>query len=219
MRSSAILRRHLVLATLALSGVPARAGSFVATVLDADKQPVPGAVVFVSEIPGKSFAPPAQPYVMDQVGKEFFPSVLPIVVGGSVSFPNHDAIHHHVYSLSPTKTFELPLYKGRDAVPVKFPKVGVVKLGCEIHDWMRAVILVLQNPYFAVTDATGRALIDGVPAGSEVELAVFHERLVGSVDDTRKKIRLSADGRDTYQWTLRLKPPSPKRPRARDPRS
>ena len=53
---------------------------------------------------------------MDQVNKEFVPHVLPVAVGTEVSFPNHDQIHHHVYSFSRTKTFEIPLYKGEAGV-------------------------------------------------------------------------------------------------------
>ncbi len=92
---------------------------------------------------------------LDQVDKTFVPGLLPIVVGTKVRFPNHDQIQHHVYSFSRTKTFELPLYKGEDAAPVLFDKVGVVKVGCNIHDWMSAIILVLPTPWFARTGADG----------------------------------------------------------------
>ena len=98
----------------------------------------------------------ARTAVMDQVNKEFVPHVLPVAVGTEVSFPNHDQIHHHVYSFSRTKTFEIPLYKGEAAPPVRFDQVGAVKLGCNIHDWMSGVILVVPTPYFAMTDEQRR---------------------------------------------------------------
>jgi hypothetical protein len=65
--------------------------------------------------------------------------VLPIAVGTEVRFPNHDQIHHHVYSFSRVKSFDLPLWKGEEAPPVLFDAPGVVKVGCNIHDWMMGV--------------------------------------------------------------------------------
>jgi hypothetical protein len=115
---------------------------------------------------------------MDQVQKQFVPRVLPVVAGTEVRFPNRDQIHHHVYSFSRTKTFELPLYKGEDAPPVLFDRVGAVKVGCNIHDWMSGIILVLPTPYFAVTDASGEFTLRGLPAG-EVKLLAWHERHKG----------------------------------------
>ena len=180
------------------------ADALEASVVDDKGKPVADAVVFVYDLPGRTFVPPAAPLVMDQVGKEFVPHVLPLLVGSAVSFPNKDDILHHLYSFSPAKTLDLPLYKGTPTRPIVFDKEGVVKLGCNIHDWMSGVVLVLQNPYFAVTDANGRALLAGLPAGQDFDLAVFHERLSGSVDATRRKAPRS--GRDKISWTIKLKP-------------
>ena len=199
------LRVALGLLLIAEAALAARSGAgeaVEAAVVDAGGKPVADAVVFVYELPGRSFPPPAEPLVMDQIRKEFVPHVLPVLVGSSVRFPNMDDIHHHLYSFSPAKTFELPLYKGTPAQPVVFDKKGVVKLGCNIHDWMSAVVLVLQNPYFAVTDAEGRARLPR-PAGRGWELAVFHERLAGPVDATRRK---ALPGREKISWTISLKP-------------
>ena len=71
-----------------------------------------------------------------------------------------------MYSFSPTKTFELPLYKGEAAPPVVFDKVGAVKIGCNIHDWMSGIILVLPSRYFAVTDSLGHFVLENLPAGT-----------------------------------------------------
>ena len=98
--------------------------------------------------------PPTRDHGSDQ--QDLRARVLPIVVGTEVRFPNRDQISHHVYSFSRTKSFELPLYKGEDAPPVLFDKPGVVKIGCNIHDWMSAIILVLPNTHFATTDDDGR---------------------------------------------------------------
>jgi hypothetical protein len=82
-----------------------------------------------------------------------------------VKFPNSDSVSHHVYSFSPTKPFELGLYKGNVYPPVVFDKPGIVVVGCNIHDSMLGYIRVVDTPYFAVTNEQGVALIDGVPSG------------------------------------------------------
>ena len=89
--------------------------------------------------------------VVDQVDKEFTPKVNAILVGTSVIFPNHDNVRHQVYSFSPAKRFELPLYAGVPAQPVVFDTPGVVVLGCNIHDWMVGYVYVSESPYFAKT--------------------------------------------------------------------
>ena len=119
---------------------------------------------------------------MNQINKTFVPAVLPIQAGTRVHFPNRDQIHHHVYSFSRTKSFELPLYRGEDARPVLFDKPGVVKLGCNIHDWMSAIILVLPTPWFAMTDADGRYLLRGMPPG-EYTLTAWHAQSREKTDD------------------------------------
>src|SRR5262245_32969859 len=107
-------------------------------VSDAKGEPIAEAVVFVQSLPEGAPPPTPAPAVLDQVNKEFVPHILPIVVGSEVSFPNHDQIHHHVYSFSRVTSFEIPLYKGEHASPVLFDKLGAIKVGCNIHDWMSA---------------------------------------------------------------------------------
>lgn len=170
------------------------AADVVGRVIGADGKGVADAVVFVHD-PGAAAPANAQARraTMDQVDKTFVPGVLPVTVGSEVRFPNHDQIHHHVYSFSRTKSFELPLYKGQDAEPVLFDKPGVVKVGCNIHDWMSAVILVLPTAHFAVTDANGVFKLTELPAGS-YSLAAWHELSRAKVDDTVQVVRIGADG-------------------------
>jgi hypothetical protein len=119
-----------------------------------------------------------------------------------VRFPNHDQIHHHVYSFSRTKTFELPLYKGEDASPVLFDKVGVVKVGCNIHDWMSGVILVLPTSWFARTGSDGRYTLADVPDGTHT-LVAWHELSKQKPEDTAKTVQAGANAADTnFSLTL-----------------
>jgi len=189
---------RLVLAILALA-VSLEAADVRGRVVDADGRPVADAFVFAPDLP-----PPAAPpdAVMDQIGKEFVPHVLAVPAGSLVRFPNRDDLHHHVYSFSRAKTFELPLYKGEEAPPVRFETPGVVKLGCNIHDWMSAVILVVPSAHVARTDGDGRFVLGDLPAG-EHRLVAWHERSETAVDDTTRSV--AAGGADA-EFRLALRP-------------
>jgi hypothetical protein len=78
-----------------------------------------------------------------------------------------------VYSFSPAKAIDIPLYTGKSPVEVLFDKPGVVPLGCNIHDWMIAYVVVVPTPYFARTDAAGLARRRDLPAGA-YELRTVH---------------------------------------------
>ena len=145
------------------------------------------------------------PDAVDQVDKQFVPYVKPVFVGTRVQFPNSDNIRHQVYSFSPAKRFELPLYGGTDAPPVVFDKPGVVVLGCNIHDWMVGYIYVSDTPFFAKTEGTGIATIDDMPPG-EYSLRVWHPSLEHGEETTTRQVALSADGPTSVAWELGLKP-------------
>lgn len=142
--------------------------------------------------------------VVDQVGKEFLPHVMPIYINSLVAFPNNDNIRHHVYSFSPAKKFELPLYSGTAAVPVMFDKPGIVTLGCNIHDWMLGYIYVSATPYFARSNAAGKGTISDLPDG-EYTLKVWHPQMTATEESTSRKIVISAAKTDSEEWQLPLK--------------
>jgi len=194
----------LVLAPLSLlGGVP----SFSGVVTGSDGKGIADAVVFVqSPLPSAKGGKPAQ--VVDQVDKTFVPGLLPIEVGTRVRFPNHDQIHHHVYSFSPAKTFELPLYKGEEAPAVFFDKTGVVKIGCNIHDWMSGIILVLPSPHFAVTDADGRFVLEDLPPGTYV-LAAWHAQSKLKPEEAARSVALGTEPVHV-DFTLPLAPARPR---------
>ena len=192
MRSSRVSAGWVVAALCVGLGGRLSAAEIAGRVVRSDGTPVRDAVVFVDQLPPGA-APPAdgRTAVMDQVNREFVPHVLPVAVGTEVSFPNHDQIHHHVYSLSRTKTFEIPLYKGESAPPVRFDTPGAVKLGCNIHDWMSGVILVVPTPYFATTDEQGAFTLRDLPPGTYGVVA-WHEGSKAAVEDTRQSVQAGA---------------------------
>ena len=202
-------KRALALWTLALVAslaAPSRAAEIHGRVVDQQGNPVRDSVVFVDQLPpGMSVPADHRTAVIDQINKTFVPHVLPVMVGTEVSFPNHDQIHHHVYSLSRTKTFEIPLYKGESAPPVLFDQPGAVKLGCNIHDWMSGVILVVPTPYFAVTDDDGTFTLRDVPVGTYGVVA-WNEGSKRTLDETRQTV--TVDGADQpVTFTLEVTPP------------
>jgi plastocyanin len=97
---------------------------------------------------------------------QFLPAVLPIQTGSAVEFPNEDNDYHNVFSYSKPRRFDLGRYR-KDEKPaaVVFDKPGVVKLYCEIHEHMRATILVLDTPHFVRTDADGSYRLTDLPPG------------------------------------------------------
>ncbi len=101
-----------------------------------------------------------------QINKSFVPAVSAVLRGTEVSFPNDDMIFHNVFSLSTAKRFDLGLYKSGTTKSVLLTRQGIIDVYCNIHPEMAAKILVLDNPYFAVTKADGSFTIDGVPPGT-----------------------------------------------------
>ena len=97
----------------------------------------------------------------------FIPALLPIEVGTKVQFPNLDDQYHNIFSYSPAKRFDLGRYRPEERpIPsVMFDNPGLVTLRCDIHEHMRGLILVLNTPYFVMTDTAGRFRLDKLPAG------------------------------------------------------
>ena len=155
-----------LLAALAVCA-PLVAGTVEIRVQDPRGSVIRDAVVYA--VPeGRALPLARKTAVMDQKNRMFIPHVLAVQTGTAVRFPNSDDIRHHVYSFSPAKPFQLPLYKGTPANPVLFDRAGVVTLGCNIHDQMSAFIVIVDTPYFERTGGDGRATLRDVDPGKYV---------------------------------------------------
>src|SRR5271169_1126196 len=144
------MRRALPFLLIA-AATPAAAGDLLVEVRTPDGSRIASAVVYLIPEGGKTPSP-SRHAVMDQKNRMFVPHVLAIQTGTAVSFPNSDNVRHQVYSFSSAKRFQLPLYAGTPAAPVVFDKPGVITLGCNIHDQMSAYVVVVDTPYFALTE-------------------------------------------------------------------
>jgi len=133
-----------------------------------------------------------------QSGAQFSPHILPVLAGTTVEWPNHDEIYHNVFSYSDAATFDLGLYK--DNPPdkrVQFATPGKVDVYCSIHQDMHCIVLVMNNPYFATTDRSGRYTIKNVPAG-KYKLKAWGERLPA----TAQEITVPEEGTVNLDFTL-----------------
>jgi plastocyanin len=134
-----------------------------------------GAIVYLSgSFPRPAVAPRAE---LAQEDLAFVPNLLPIQVGTRVEFPNRDHVDHSIYSSSPAKSFNIGRFGATERpVPSEvFEAPGLVTIRCDIHENMRAEILVLDTPYFAVTDSEGRFHLGKLPAG-HFELKAWLDR-------------------------------------------
>lgn len=136
-----------------------------------------------------------------QQGAMFSPHILPVLRGTTVQWPNRDDIFHNVFSMSEPKQFDLGLYKGDPPEKrITFDKPGRVDVFCSIHERMHCIVLVLDNPLFAVTDAKGNYRIAAVPPGT-YKLRAWHERLPASV----KEITVPESGEVSADFVLGVK--------------
>lgn len=104
---------------------------------------------------------------VEQKDLTFIPAILPVQVGTRVEFPNLDDTYHNIFSYSPVKRFDLGRYRPEERpIPsVIFDKPGLVTLRCDIHEHMRGLILVLNTPYFVMSDTAGHFRLAGLPEG------------------------------------------------------
>jgi plastocyanin len=108
-------------------------------------------------------------------GKQFVPRLTVVPVGSTISFPNQDPIFHNVFSVSGANRFDLDLYKRPKAGTWTFEKPGTVRVYCNIHPQMSAVVLVLDSGRYTRADKDGAFTLDNVPPG-RYSLRAWHDR-------------------------------------------
>jgi plastocyanin len=186
MTPSGIRRLLTMAAALALTSGPALAEASVEGKVELPKAPHPPvmnkrygivsyngvlspypplAVVYLEGSFPRTVNPPLAQMVQKDLN--FQPAILPIQVGARVEFPNLDDTYHNIFSYSPAKRFDLGRYRSdeRPIPSVLFDVAGMVTVRCDIHEHMRAIILVLDTPHFVVSDPAGAYRLEGLPEG------------------------------------------------------
>jgi len=185
--------------TACLLATPSLAGTVTGRVelLEKGGKPASDLSDVVVYLEGVKVKPEPAKATMVMRGKAFAPHVVAVSVGGTVEFPNEDPIFHNAFSVSGENRFDLELYKRPKVGSWTFKAPGVVRVYCNIHPQMSAVVLVRDNPYFAKAARDGAFVLEGVPEG-RYQLKAWHERAPEAAQD----VSVPADGRAIAQLRL-----------------
>ncbi len=170
----------------------ASAAALDVTLTGSDGKPLADAIVAVHVKGTKTTATSGTSAEIAQRSRQFQPQVTVVQTGTAVLFPNFDTVRHHVYSFSAIQRFEIKLYAGVPNAPLVFDKPGVATLGCNIHDRMLAFIAVVDTPFFARSDAAGKARID-LPPGQH-RLLAWHPAMTETGAWVEQPVTIDAAG-------------------------
>jgi plastocyanin len=178
---------------------PVTAGTITLQATQSDAKPFVGAVVTLQGAAHPHVAPVNA--ILDQINLAFAPDLIVIPVGSTVEFPNSDSVSHQIYSFSPTKRFQLPLYHGQPYPPVHFDQAGIVTLGCNIHDQMVGYVFVTDAAYFGRTDAAGAWTVTNLPLGS-YHLSLWHPLMREATASLERDVTVADDEPVTLKLQL-----------------
>jgi plastocyanin len=152
-------------------------------------------VVFFTDLPATRPAP--RNASIAQRDEQFVPHLVAVTAGSSVAFPNEDPFFHNVFSLSRGAAFNLGRYPSGSSRAKVFSRPGIVKVFCEIHSHMSAVVRVFDHGWFTVPAEDGSYAMDEIPAG-EHTLVAWHER----IGERRERVTIRAGGSAQMNFTL-----------------
>ena len=132
------------------------------------------AVITLEPLSGKGRRRTPKQRVIEQRDREFAPKVLAVPVGSTVSFPNFDPIYHNVFSRSPTRPFDLGIYRTGLSRELTFEKEGIVRVACNLHANMAAYVVVVSAPHYVVTKRNGSFTFASLAPG-RYRLRTFRE--------------------------------------------
>ena len=195
-----------------VAAIAARAGEITVTVKGGKGEALADAVVSLVPLDEPIPAAGAQsaPVEISQEDEQYQPYLTVVRKGTRVDFPNKDRIQHHIYSASEAKKFEKPLYAPGAHEAIVFDQPGVVALGCNIHDWMIAYVVVLDTPWYARTGADGTTSLSDVAPG-RYRVDVWHPRLLGADRKparvpVSREVTVTSGARSTESFSLSLAP-------------
>lgn len=129
------------------------------------------------------FSAPASTVLLDQKGCLYDPQVVALMTGQRLEIRNSDATVHNIHSLA---RLNPPWNKSQpegETIFESFPRAELaIPLVCNVHPWMRGYAFVFDNPYFAVTTASGKFSIPNLPPGTYI-IEAWHQRF-GTLDQS-----------------------------------
>ncbi|CAM2068574.1 hypothetical protein SCOR_24605 [Sulfidibacter corallicola] len=128
-----------------------------------------------------------KPYVVVTKKKQFNPRLMVVPRGATVRFPNRDPIIHNVFSVSGENRFDAGRYSRGEGATHVFTHEGLVRIYCNVHHSMSALLYVIDNPWYTYADSRGRFELPPLPEGEYTVAAVHH--LAGMV---RRKVVIRA---------------------------
>ena len=184
---------------LAAAPVTPRAGDVRGrlTLLDKGNRPAEDVGQAVVWLEGASAAPVPVQAEITTADKSFTPHVLVVPVGSTVSFPNHDPFNHNVFSLSEEQPFDLGLYGRGETRSVRVTRAGIIRVYCNVHAQMSALLVVRDGPYVTQPSGDGSFDLVRVPPGKYI-LHAWHER----APEVTRPIDVPADGLGAVTLTL-----------------
>ena len=159
-------------------------------------------VIFFSDLPAGKPAP--MQASIAQKDEQFAPHLVAVTAGSTVAFPNEDPFFHNVFSLSRGAAFNLGRYPSGASRSKTFTRAGIVKVFCEIHSHMSAVVRVFEHDWFVVPNEDGTYAIDGVPPGDHT-LVAWHER----IGERRERVTIRPGAPLQMNFTLPVLEPGP----------
>jgi plastocyanin len=163
----------MVLAALPLVG---HAEPLHVRVVDVEGKSVGNVVVYLQNHETAAMPPTHHNHEIEQTDKKFAPYVSVVRQEEKIVFTNHDDITHHVYSFNAPARFDFRLQPGESSDVADFAEPGVIAMGCNIHDWMSGYVMVVETPFYALTDEAGLATFADVPA-NEYHLVAWHPQM------------------------------------------
>jgi plastocyanin len=185
--------KRVTISAFFLLAAPLMAGDIHGTVAAKGVNDSANAVVYVAEIAGKTFAPPAEHAKMDQRNLAFAPKVLTVLKGTTVDFHNSDAVLHNVFSPDACSDhMDLGTWAQGQVKSFTFNKPCFAVVLCKVHAEMEGFVAVVPTPYHAVTAADGSYVIKDVPDGTYT-VKVWHPKLKSSLKTVAVKGPTVAD--------------------------
>ncbi|GJQ58300.1 MAG: hypothetical protein D8M57_05685 [Candidatus Scalindua sp. AMX11] len=140
-------------------------------------------VVYIEKVGENAYDAPEEHGVLDQLNLTFVPHVIAVQKGTTIDFPNSDSVRHNVFTPPDCcRQFNLGTYDVGVVKSVTFEESCDVPILCNVHAEMSSFVVVLDNPYFSVTEKDGVYTIENVPPGT-YKLTAWHEKLQSITSD------------------------------------